>query len=347
MTSPTVRLACEAMATRFEMVLHGDDPIRLRAAGEEALAEVARIEARLSLFRPTSDVGRINRGAADGPVRIGAETFELLVRARELYELTGGVFDVTVGPLMRCWGFRGAAGIVPSDSELEHARDRVGMHLLELNEGECTVRFRRPGLEVDLGAIGKGYALDAVTRTLRETGVLCALVHGGTSTVSAIGCPPSDDAWRVAVEYPRDSPVAERGELLAVVSLHDEALSVSAVWGRSFGEGGRDYGHVLDPRIGRPVERSALAAAVMPGAIDADALSTALLTLGVDEHPVVTEAFPSAPFLIVASADAADLLAVVHRGFGVSPSPRLGRLETIADRTAGTRQPCRSDDDSD
>lgn len=280
----TVTLARHAMATRFELVLHGEDDAALRAAGEEALDEIARLEDELSYFRATSQIYRLNQEAAQRPVRVTPWLFRLLQHARQLTAETGGTFDITVAPLMRCWGFYAREGRVPEPEALAAARACVGMHLVELNEPDSTVRFTREGVQLDLGSIGKGYAVERAGELLREAGVTRALLHGGTSTVLAIGTPPDADGWKIALEYP--DPHATRNTQhavpLATVSLRDESLSVSAVWGKSFTAADRSYGHVIDPRTGQPTRSALLAAIVLASATESDALSTMLLTLGPD-----------------------------------------------------------------
>jgi thiamine biosynthesis lipoprotein len=278
---PLVTLALHAMATRFEVVLAGDDPVRLRAAGEEALREVERLEARLSLFRPGSEISDLNTRAAQEPVRVAPDLFALLALAQELTQGTQGAFDITVAPLVRCWGFMGGSGRMPPAEEIAEARARVGMHLVELDAAARTVRFARPGVMLDLGAIGKGYAVDQAVEILREAGVESALVHGGTSTVYGLGRPPEGEAWMVAVEE-SGGEGREPGhrQPSQQVALRDRALSVSAVWGKSFQAEGKVLGHVLDPRLGQPVTGAKMAAVVLPSATETDALSTALLVLG-------------------------------------------------------------------
>lgn len=283
---PSVALARHAMATRFEIVLHGPEPISLRAAGEEALDEIERIENQLSLYRPASDIAQVNARAAREPVRVAPEVFRLLEQARRLSQETDGAFDITIAPLMRCWGLMGAGGKVPAREELAAARAQVGMRLVQLDPENFTVRFARAGVMLDLGAIGKGFALERAGELLREAGVTSALMHGGTSTVCALGRPPGAEAWNVAVEFPADGPEASP-RLLAVVPLRDEALSVSAVWGKSFQADGKTFGHVMDPRTGAPVSCALLAAVVLPYATETDALSTALLTVGTKGHDAI------------------------------------------------------------
>lgn len=268
-------LARNAMATRFEMVLHGDDPAALRAAGEEALDEIDRLESQLSLYRPGSELARLNERAQAGPVRVTPALFHLLRCARDFSRESGGAFDITIAPLVRCWGFMGGTGSMPDPTAVAAAREAVGMQWVELEEKDLTVRFTRPGVMLDLGAIGKGFAVDRAAEILRETGVKSALLHGGTSTAYAIGRPPGGLRWKITIPSADNIPDAPP---LATVEIEDESLSVSAVWGRSFHSGGRSYGHVIDPRTGQPAAHARLSAVILPCATDTDALSTALLT---------------------------------------------------------------------
>lgn len=283
------------MATRFEIVLHGDNPNSLRAAAEEALDEIDRLEAQLSLYRDTSEVARLNREAHLHPVRVTPALFRLLTRARDLSCETGGAFDITVAPLVRCWGFMHNAGALPEADTVEAARAKVGMHLVELDANNLTVRFAREGVMLDLGAIGKGYAVDRAAELLREAGVASALIHSGTSTAVAIGRQPDGAKWKIAITPPDNAATTEP---LSVVEIENESLSVSASWGRSFSAGGKSYGHIIDPRTGAPAEGAFLSVVVLPAATESDALSTALLTAP-DLFEKLTNAHPKMRCLVV------------------------------------------------
>jgi thiamine biosynthesis lipoprotein len=302
------------MATRFEFVLHGDNPVGLRATGEEAMEEIHRLEGQLSLYRPSSEIAHLNARAGREPVRVSPGVFALLERAQKLTRETSGAFDVTIAPLVRCWGFMGGNGKIPAEQELADARAKVGMHLVQLNRQNFTVGFATAGVMLDLGAIGKGYAVDCATEILREAGVTSALLHSGTSTVSAIGTPPGEDSWKIAIDQPAvrtTSTVAENSsnhsseatKPLTTISLKDESLSVSAVWGKSFQAEGRTVGHVLDPRTGRPVSAAILAAVVLPSATETDALSTALLALGKDGHESLAKLRPGIRTLLISGSE--------------------------------------------
>lgn len=295
-----VTVARQAMATRFEIALFGDHPVELRAAAEEALEEVQRVETMLSWRNPASPLARVNACAGQAPVRVNPELFALLRRCRELSELGDGTFDITVGPLMRAWGFHAAGGQPADQTALAAAREACGMRFVELDDAGLTVRFTRSGMRLDFGAIGKGYALDLAAGVLRDAGVSSALIHGGTSTVCALGRPPGQTGWKIAVEYPPGDSATDPLPVLAVLSLCDTALSVSAVWGRVFRIGQDTFGHVIDPRLGRPANRALLSIFISPGATESDALSTALLVQGLPGVANLRARCPIARTLVLA-----------------------------------------------
>jgi thiamine biosynthesis lipoprotein len=261
-----VTLAARAMATRFEFVLAGRDRTQLRAIGEEALAEIRACEETLSSFSPGSLIARVNRLAGSRWVEIDPVTFELLETCAAVHRASGAAFDITVGPLMQAFGFRdGVTG------DREEAARAVGMDGVKLDPARCAVRFSRPGMALDLGAVGKGHALDLAAEILRENGVDCACLHGGTSTIVAIGAPPGEPGWRVSVGPFARAPVA---------LLRDASLSVSAPHGRSVQVDGENLGHVLDPRTKAPTRAAAVAAVIADKARVADAWSTAFVVQG-------------------------------------------------------------------
>ncbi|RME94897.1 MAG: FAD:protein FMN transferase [Verrucomicrobia bacterium] len=305
---PVIRLARQAMATRFEILLEGEDPVDLRAAGEEALDEIERQESLLSLYRPTSEISRINRFAHEEPVLVSPPVFDLLMDCRRLWEWSDGAFDITVAPLMRAWGFLRGTGRWPERAALEEARRCIGMQHVRLDAERRTVRFERPGMMLDLGAVGKGYAIDEAVVLLREAGVRAAFLHGGTSTCYGLGVPARAPAWKAAIterdlapaRSPGESPSAVgAGDPIETISLRDSSLSVSAVQGKAFEYEGRVYGHVIDPRSGRPVSGARLAAAVGPRAAWTDALSTALLVVGAEGAERLAARAPGMGFLVV------------------------------------------------
>ena len=303
----TVRLARHAMRTRWEIALPADGRLSAearRAAGEEALREIECVEGLLSVYRPDADLFAVNARAAREAVPVDARTFAFLRRAAELTTLTGGAFDLTVGPLLRLWGLGGEGGAsIPADAEIAQAREWVGMaSVVTLDADAQTVAFAREGVRLDAGAMGKGWAADRAALLLAEAGVTNALLHGGTSTVAAIGAGEGGDGWPVAVRHP-----ALAAENIAVVRLRDMALSVSATHGKTAGVDGVTWGHVINPVTGRPVDRNLLAAVVAPSAADTDCLSTALLAFGPDALADLSACFPQAAFLVIYRGDGGSL----------------------------------------
>lgn len=276
------------MGTRFELVLHGGDEFFLRAVGEEAIQEIEEEHRRLSVFDAVSQVGRVNAGAAGRPVGVDRDLMELLVLGERVWEESGGAFDPAVRGLMERWGHRGGRDAHPTGEEDHGGQDArptirdtcetdtpPTFGEVALDREACTVAFSRPGIGIDLGGIAKGYALDRAAAIVRHAGVESALLHGGTSSIVAIGSPPGMEGWRVRLGClgSEDAPA----ELL----LRDMAASVSAADGRVSNAGA---GHIIDPRSGQPAEMTSVAVAcgrscVGAGAL-ADAWATALVVLG-------------------------------------------------------------------
>lgn len=292
-SEPTT-LYLDAMATRFEVVLYGAEPSRLRAAGEDALAEIAALEKQLSRYRTDSDIGRINALAAHEPVKVDARLFCLLQLAVEITRATSGAFDITVAALMDLWKMTAQDGRVPTDDEVREAREQVGAELIFFDKMHSTISFDHQGVQIDLGAIGKGYAIDRAVESLRESGVKSALIHGGTSTIYAIGVRPNGRPWSIGIRDP-----ATQDNCLHTVELQDNSLSVSAPHGRYLISDSRDYGHVIDPRTGQPAHTAALAAIWGPDATHTDALATALLVSGDPGLDAIRRAFDGYDGLVV------------------------------------------------
>jgi len=272
-----ITLAINAMGTRFELVLAGGYDTRLRAAGEAALSEIDECHRLFNLFDPGSRLNTINRRAGREPVALDDLTYGLLQTCSEVHTASAGAFDVTVAPLMQALGFRGEQTQGCDPDEARAARDCVGMRHVVLDPATHTVRFAKPDVTLDLGGIAKGFAIDQAVGVLKEAGVSCALLHGGTSTVAALGTPPGEDGWRVAL---KTSSVAGDETDLPTVLLKDETLSISAPHGRTVQSNGQTYGHVLDPRTGKPAACGPFAGAAGTSACLTDAWATALLVLG-------------------------------------------------------------------
>ena len=195
---------------------------------------------------------------------------------------SGGAFDITVGPLMKAWGFFRGEGRVPSDDELAAARHHVGGAHVMLNPMSKTIRFDQPGVELDLGGIAKGYAVDRVVALFRGRRIAAALVSAGGSTIYGLGAPPGRAAWDVMIQDPIDPR-----KIALTVHLKDRALSVAGSSEKSFEAGGVTYSHIMDPRTGRPVQGVLSVAMLASTGTAGDALDNAFFVLGPEEQPSV------------------------------------------------------------
>jgi FAD:protein FMN transferase len=286
----------EAMACLFEIVL---DAATYRDATEVAVAAldlVAALEDQLTIYRDTSEVAAINRRAAEEPVIVEEGLFQLLRRAVALSDATGGAFDITAGRLSKVWGFYRRQGQMPSKEDVAEALATVGCRHLQLDESAHSVRFLQPGLELNLGAIGKGYALDRAAEALVAGGIRDFLIHGGNSSVIARGGRLAS-GWSVALRHPLKPDVR-----LAEFFLCDQALGTSGSGTQFFHYQGKRYGHVLDPRTGWPADQVLSATTIAPTAEQADALSTAFYVMGLSGARSYCEMHPDVSALLVTSS---------------------------------------------
>jgi len=288
-----IQVSRTAMACEFEVFLNGDEYPEGPDAAVAALDQVDRLEDQLSIYREQSELSRLNRTAAKGPVEVEQSLFELLTQAVKLWRRTEGAFDVTSGPLSKVWGFSRRLGRMPSDTDLAAARQAVGSQYLTLDKSARTVKFERPGMEINLGAIGKGYALDCCAVLLEAAGIQNFLLHGGTSSVVArgtrAGLALDRPGWTVSLRHPLRT---ERR--LAEFRLANRALGTSGSGNQFFFHQGRRLAHVIDPRSGWPAEQVLSATVLAPTAAEADALSTAFFVGGAAvaerycaEHPEI------------------------------------------------------------
>jgi thiamine biosynthesis lipoprotein len=267
-----IRLHRRAMACRFEITLDDRDARHMHAA-RLALDEVDGIEARLTVFRESSLLSDVNRRAASEPVTVDEDLFALLWLSRDLNRDTEGAFDITTTPLSHCWGFLQREGRLPSVDAIEHARGLIGMHRVVLDRETHTVRFSREGMALNLGSIGKGWALDAIARGLVAQRVPRALLSAGSSSVLAVGV--SREGWPIDI-----TSAQVPGTRLARLTLHYGALGTSGAGEQFIDVDGVRYGHVLDPRTGWPASGVLSASVIADSAAVADALSTAFLVGG-------------------------------------------------------------------
>jgi thiamine biosynthesis lipoprotein len=249
------------MACRFEVTMRQSEEAGV-AAATEALDEIDRLEMLLTVFRDGSEVSYVNSEAAKKPVPVSAELFDLLVLCKTLYTDTGGAFDITSGPLTRCWGFLKRQGRLPSRDEINRAMSVVGSDKIILDHYAKTISFARQDMEINLGSIGKGYALDCAAELL-------------DNSMKAIGAGERGDGWVVGLRNPRS-----KLRRLGVLRLRDCALSTSGNEEQFFEHQGRRYSHIIDPRSGWPASGVTSVSVVAPTAALSDALATAFFVGG-------------------------------------------------------------------
>lgn len=275
---PTILLRTQAMATDFDVLLNPGGPTDQVAMASDALDEVAALEQKLSVYRDDSDLSQLNHTAADGPVRVDSELYRLLRRAEEIYAKTDGAFDPATGSLIQLWRDCRRDGRLPSEAEAAAASQCSGVRHIRFDDAAESIAFNHPGVAFNLGAIGKGYAVDVVGNRLLNGGVTDWLVHGGKSSVLAHGAHAGHDGWPIGLRNPL---LPDRPYLTLL--LKDAAISTSGTAVQWFRVGDKRYGHILDPRSGWPVDTMLSVSVVAPDAALADALSTAFFVLGVEK----------------------------------------------------------------
>jgi len=264
--SQRVEANVDAMGSTYSIVVYGEDEARLRAAVEDASEEARRLDHLLSNYIASSEWSQVNREAASKPVRISTELFQLLAACVEYSRESDGAFDITVGPLMRVWGFYKGTGHLPHRADVRGALDRMGYQNIVLDPAARTVRFGKEGLEMDPGGIGKGYAVDKIVEILKEDGVTSALVSASGSSIYGLGAPPNEPGWKIKIRNPKDA-----SKTAVEVVLKDMSLSTSGNYEKFFFAEGKLYSHIMDPRTGYPSEGMLQVSVVSPKTIDSEA----------------------------------------------------------------------------
>jgi FAD:protein FMN transferase len=283
------------MGTYLEVTVWHDEPETAKRLIRDAVREVHRLDEILSNYDPNSALSHLNQHGGAGVMRVPAELFELLTSAREFSEKTAGSFDVTVGPLMELWQQAAADNRLPSGKRLAQTLAAVGYRNLVLRRPD-EVELARAGMSVDLGGIGKGYAVDRVTEIFRSAGVSAALINFGGSSMSAIGAPPGKHDWKIVVQ---DTDNRLRGS----IHLRDAALSTSSSMGRWWTIGGKKYGHLIHPMSGAPITEARTAVVISRSATQAEALTKPLVLLGKSSLPTI-EKFPRVQAIVLPASGA-------------------------------------------
>ena len=301
---PRVELEHNAMGTSFTAIVYGptaaSDPEALRGYALEAFEAIDALEAEISTWREGSATSRVNRLAATEAVQVPRSLMALLERAQAVWRDTDGVFDPTVGPLLAAWGKYAHTDREPTGEELSAALAKVGFDKVQLDGSAGTVRFARTGMRLDFGGIGKGLALDRAAGILRARGVKSALLHGGTSSIVAVGAPPGRPGWEVHL-----GPFDDRYPRIETVVLRDASLSSSSAYERPLEGREGKRSHIFDPRTGQPVAGVLGTSAIADTGMESDALSTAFFVLGREGTATYCQTHPNVrAIVVVAEGDA-------------------------------------------
>ena len=257
----------DAMGATYSVVVYGYDRVKMEAAVNAAFDEVRRLDEMLSNYRADSEWSEVNRHAAEKPVKVSPELFQLLSACVAYSRESEGAFDISVGPLMKVWGFYKGSGHLPHQAEVAAALPKVGYRHIHLDEKVGTVWFDHAGVELDPGGIGKGYAVDRMVDVLKQQGFQIALVAGSDSSIYGMGAPPTEPkGWRVEIKdpwHPRKTA--------AETFLKDMSMSTSGSYEKFFRAEGRVYAHIMDPRTGYPAQGSVSVSVIAPRTIDSEA----------------------------------------------------------------------------
>ncbi len=268
----------DAMGSTYTVALYGYEGEQMEAAVEAAFNEVRRLDQVLSNYRPESELSQVNRFASQRPVKVTPELFDLLSKCIEYSRESEGTFDITVGPLMKVWGFYKGTGRLPKKEEVARALEKVGYGKIVLDPSARTVRFTQPGVELDPGGIGKGYAVDRMVDVLKGNGITSALITAGGSSIYGLGAPKNEGpGWEVKIRDPKNAR-----KTVATVFLKNESMSTSGSYEKFFEAEGRIYSHIMDPRTGYPAPGMLSVSVVSPATLDSEAWTKPYFILGRD-----------------------------------------------------------------
>ncbi|WP_245583497.1 FAD:protein FMN transferase [Paenibacillus assamensis] len=262
---------------------------------EHILNIMKDIESKMSRTLETSELYKLNTHAGKGPYQVSDETFMVIEKALDYAEKTNGRFDPTIGPLVSLWGIGTEQARVPAQAEIDEALKLVGYDTVTLDAANKTVSMAKPGMELDLGGIGKGYAADAIVDYIREQGVKSAIIDLG-GNIYAVGTKPAGFDWTIGVQDPNET----RGNQIGTMKIKDRTIVTSGVYERYLEHNGQYYHHILDPKTGYPAKSNLNSVTIVTDrSTDADALSTSAFALGVEEGIAFIEAKPNAEAIFI------------------------------------------------
>ncbi|MDO7682235.1 MAG: FAD:protein FMN transferase [Pirellulales bacterium] len=312
-TVHTIVVGRKAMGCRFEVIFNLLDNSVATSIGTDALDIIEHIEEQISVYRPSSEISRINESSSTSWHDLSPDVFDLLWLAKQLHIQTNDAFDVTSGPLIKAWGFLQKQGRTPSPEKLAEAVECSGMKNIEFHEHEHKIRFKRPDVEINLGGIGKGWAIDKAVDLIEMESIENFFIHGGHSSVRSRGTrgqagqKTEQNGWPVGLRHP-----LLREKRIGTITLQNKALGTSGSGTQFFIEKGQKIGHILDPRTGQPASGVLSATVLADTAAEADALATAAYILGPREIDLIAaEGSAVAAILVVKDEQNSRLTAIL------------------------------------
>jgi thiamine biosynthesis lipoprotein len=289
-----VERAFFVMGTVIEFKLYCQNKEFCNEAIFEAYTEVKRLDDMLSNYKSDSNLAQVNTYAGKGRIKVPSEFIELTERAVYFSNLTDGAFDITVGELVDLWKNSQQKDKMPDERAIKRTvSECVGSKKITLYAREKEIELKSSCLSIDFGGIGKGYAVDRALRILRDKGIENGLINF-SGNIYAIGSPPGEEGWRIAIKHPR-----MKDEALTFIEVRDMAVSTSGDYERYFEIGGKRFSHIIDPRTGYPVEYVPSVTVIAENATDADALSTAVSVMGKEKSVETLEKLERVGAIIV------------------------------------------------
>ncbi|MBI2470753.1 MAG: FAD:protein FMN transferase [Planctomycetes bacterium] len=302
------------MGTFAEVSIYSNDEKTAGKAIEESLDEIERMDRIMSNYKKDSELSRLNKKAGKSPVPCIGELLDVIERSQYYSELSGGAFDITVSPIVALWGFFREKGHVPPDKEIEKVLPAVSYKNLVINKSNdpkkpATVFFKNTQTQIELGAIGKGYAVDKALEIIRKFGINNACINLG-GNIYVLGVPPGKNAWKIGVQHPRN-----RDEILGYLELKDEATATSGDYERFFEFNGKRYSHIINPRTGRPISGTIATTIVAPTGTEVDALSTIVFVLGHEKGLELVKRIPNVDAMIASEEKDGKIAIDMTEGF--------------------------------
>lgn len=292
--SPSV----EVMSTVANLIAVADDEAVAEAAVKAAIEKLRYVDELMSDYDSEAQLYKVNQTAFDGPVKIDDDLMYVISESIKYSELSGGKFDVTVGPMVDLWRKVGEENKRPGDEEIAAAKAKIGYDKLIIDEEKSTIGFKVDGMRIDLGGIAKGYSIDLAVEAMKEAGATAGMVDVG-GDIRCFGKPVGKDQWRIGLQDPTSE------EVLLVLKFNDVAIATSGDYRRFVMVGDEKYSHIMDPKAGSSAKGLSSVTVIAPTAISADALATTVTVMGTKEGLKLVEGVELTETIVIPAGEEA------------------------------------------